>query len=151
MYLGKTIKSTLDGSLQTQPKNIVIISSEVNIPDSLKEFVTLLEFPLPSYSEILEELNRLTASLQQKIEPSVIYNIATACQGLSLERIRRVLSKVIAQYGEINESSPTLILQEKKQIIQQTQLLGKHIFYETRLIIKHCSFKDSYKKWYPIF
>ena len=31
--------------------------------------------------------------------------------------------KVIAQYGEINDSSPTLILEEKKQIIQQTQLL----------------------------
>ena len=50
-------------------------------------------------------------------------NLTVACQGLSLERIRRVLSKIIAQYGEIKESSPTLILQEKKQIIQQTQLL----------------------------
>ena len=113
----------LSRSLKTQPKNIIIVSSEINIPDSLKEFVTLLEFPLPSYSEISEELNRLISSLQQKIEPSVLTNIATACQGLSLERIRRVLSKVIAKYGEIDESSPNLILQEKKQIIQQTQLL----------------------------
>jgi hypothetical protein len=77
-----------------------------------------LEFPLPSYSEILEELNRLTSSLQQDIEPGIINDIATACQGLSLERIRRVLSKIIAKYGEIDQSSPTLILQEKKQIIQ---------------------------------
>ena len=113
----------LSRNLKTQPKNIIIVSSEINIPDSLKEFVTLLEFPLPSYSEILEELNRLISSLQQEIEPATINNIATACQGLSLERIRRVLSKVIAKYGEIDESSPDLILQEKKQIIQQTQLL----------------------------
>ena len=89
----------------------------------LKEFVTLLEFPLPSYSEILEELNRLTSSLQQDIEPEVVNELAMACQGLSLERIRRVLSKIIAKYGEIDKSSPSLILQEKKQIIQQTQLL----------------------------
>ena len=113
----------LSRSLKTQPKNIVIVSSEINIPDSLKEFITILEFPLPSYSEILEELNRLISSLQQEIEPSTLTNIATACQGLSLERIRRVLSKVIAKYGDIDESSPDLILQEKKQIIQQTQLL----------------------------
>ena len=33
------------------------------------------------------------------------------------------MSKVIAKYGEIDKSSPNLILQEKKQIIQQTQLL----------------------------
>lgn len=113
----------LNRSLKTQPKNIIIISSEINIPDSLKEFITLLEFPLPNYSEILEELNRLLLSLQQKIEPATLNNIATACQGLSLEKIRRVLSKVIAKYGEINELSPDLILQEKKQIIQQSQLL----------------------------
>ena len=113
----------LSRSLKTQPKNIIIVSSEINIPDSLKEFVTLLEFPLPSYSEILEELNRLTSSLQQDIKPEVVNELAMACQGLSLERIRRVLSKIIAKYGEIDESSPSLILQEKKQIIQQTQLL----------------------------
>jgi AAA+ superfamily predicted ATPase len=113
----------LSRSLMTQPKNIIIVSSEINIPDSLKEFVTLLEFPLPSYSEILEELNRLLSSLQQEIDPTTLNNIATACQGLSLERIRRVLSKVIAKNGEIDDSSPPLILQEKKQIIQQTQLL----------------------------
>ncbi len=113
----------LSRSLKTQPKNIIIVSSEINIPDSVKEFVTLLEFPLPSYSEILEELNRLTSSLQQDIKPEVVNELAMACQGLSLERIRRVLSKIIAKYGEIDESSPSLILQEKKQIIQQTQLL----------------------------
>ena len=61
--------------------------------------------------------------MQQEIEPETLNNIAIACQGLSLERIRRVLSKVIAKYGEIDASSPNLILQEKKQIIQQTQLL----------------------------
>jgi hypothetical protein len=104
----------LTRNLKVQPKNIIIVSSEINIPDSLKEFVTLLEFPLPGYSEILEELNRLLSSLQQELEPSTLNQIATACQGLSLERIRRVLSKVIAKYGEINESSPDLILQEKK-------------------------------------
>jgi len=113
----------LSRNLKTQPKNIIIVSADINIPDSLKEFVTLLEFPLPSYTEILEELKRLTNSLQQDISPDVIGKIATACQGLSLERIRRVLSKVIAKSGEINELSSALILQEKKQIIQQTQLL----------------------------
>ena len=134
----------LSRSLKTQPKNIIIVSSEINIPDSLKEFVTLLEFPLPSYSEILEELNRLTSSLQQEMEPEVVNNIAMACQGLSLERIRRVLSKIIAKYGEIDESSPALILQEKKQIIQQTQLLE---FCLTDKSISDLGGLDNFKDW----
>ena len=134
----------LSRSLKTQPKNIVIVSSELNIPDSLKEFVTLLEFPLPSYSEILEELNRLTSALQQDLKPETLNNIATACQGLSLERIRRVLSKVIAKYGEIDDASPTLILQEKKQIIQQTQLLE---FCLTDKSLSDLGGLDNFKDW----
>jgi SpoVK/Ycf46/Vps4 family AAA+-type ATPase len=118
--------------------------SEINIPDSLKEFVTLIEFPLPSYSEILEELNRLISSLQQEIDATTLNNIATACQGLSLERIRRVLSKVIAKNGEIDETSPNLILQEKKQIIQKTQLLE---FCLTDKGISDLGGLDNFKDW----
>jgi SpoVK/Ycf46/Vps4 family AAA+-type ATPase len=113
----------LNKDLKTQPKNLIIISSEVNIPDSLKELITVIQFPLPTYSEIQEELKRLINSLKQNISQAQLTELTLACQGLSLERIRRVLSKIIAQYGEINESSPDLILQEKQQIIQQTQLL----------------------------
>lgn len=84
----------LSKNLKTQPKNIIIISAEVNIPDTLKEFITVIEFPLPNYNEILEELNRLISSLQQDISEEIILNIATACQGLSLERTRRNLYSV---------------------------------------------------------
>jgi SpoVK/Ycf46/Vps4 family AAA+-type ATPase len=137
----------LTRTLKTQPKNIIIVSSEINIPDSLKEFVTLIEFPLPSYTEISEELNRLTSSLQQEIDPITLNNITIACQGLSLERIRRVLSKIIAKSGEINSDSPELILQEKKQIIQQTQLLE---FCLTDKSIADLGGLDNFKQWLKI-
>jgi AAA+ superfamily predicted ATPase len=134
----------LSKTLKTQPKNIIIISSELNIPDSLKEIITVLTFPLPTYSEISEELNRLTTSIQQKIDQTTLNNITTACQGLSLERIRRVLSKIIAKYGEINESSPAIILQEKQQIIQQTQLLE---FCLNDKKISDLGGLDNFKNW----
>ena len=134
----------LTRSLKTQPKNIIIVSPEINIPDTLKEFITLVEFPLPNFSEILEELNRLTASLQQNIPNEVVLDITTACQGLSLERIRRVLSKVIAKYSEINAESPDIILQEKQQIIQQTQLLE---FCRTDKTMSDIGGFDNFKNW----
>ena len=134
----------LSKSLKTQPKNIIIIAPEVNIPDSLKEYITLLEFPLPNFNEILEELNRLTSSIQQEISQEVLYSVALACQGLSLERIRRVLSKIIAKYGEINKASPTLILQEKQQIIKQTQILE---FYLNDKGIDDLGGFDNFKDW----
>jgi len=114
----------LGKSLKTQSKNIVIISTEVNIPDSLRELVTVVNFPLPTLQEICEELKRLTESLDQKISNDELLRLGAACQGLSLERIRRVLSKIIAEYGEIDGvNSFSFILTEKKQIIEQSQLL----------------------------
>jgi len=137
----------LSRKLKTQPKNIIIVSSEINIPDSLKEYITLLEFPLPTYSEILEELNRLISSMQKDVDQETIYNLATACQGLSLERIRRVLSKVIAKDGEININSPVLVLQEKRQIIQQTQLLE---FCLTDKNLSDIGGLDNFKNWLKV-
>jgi SpoVK/Ycf46/Vps4 family AAA+-type ATPase len=42
---------------------------------------------------------------------------------LSIEKIRRALSKSIAQYGTINEATINLVLVEKRQIISQTEIL----------------------------
>ena len=134
----------LSRTLKTQPKNVIIISPEVNIPETLREFVTLIEFPLPTYNEINEELFRLMTSLKQEISEELLLNLTTACQGLSLERIRRVLSKVIAQSGTIDSSSPRLILEEKKQIIQQTQLLE---FSITDKKVTDLGGLDNFKDW----
>ena len=134
----------LGSTLKMQPKNIVILSTEISIPDTLREFVTLIEFPLPTYKEIQEELQRLTFSLKQTISNELIIDLTTACQGLSLERIRRVLSKVIAQSGQISASSPFLILEEKKQIIQQTQLLE---FSSANKQLSDLGGLDNFKDW----
>jgi len=113
----------LSKSLKTQPKNIIIISNEVTIPDNLKDIITVVDFPLPTYDEICDELRRLGNSLKQDISDTLVANLASACQGLTFERIRRVLSRIIAQSGKINDESVALILEEKRQIIQQSQLL----------------------------
>jgi SpoVK/Ycf46/Vps4 family AAA+-type ATPase len=61
--------------------------------------------------------------LQIDIDIKLFENLTRSCQGLSLERIRRVLSKIIATYKTINESSISILLSEKKQIISQTEIL----------------------------
>lgn len=42
--------------LKAQPKNIVIVSSHIAIPDELSEAMTVLEFPLPAAAEIRIEV-----------------------------------------------------------------------------------------------
>ena len=109
--------------LKLQPKTIIIIGSDLNIPKELQDLITVLEFQLPLENEISQELNRLVNSLNIKIEPQLFENLTKACQGLSLERIRRVLSKIIATYKTIDNNSIAVLLSEKKQIISQTEIL----------------------------
>jgi SpoVK/Ycf46/Vps4 family AAA+-type ATPase len=109
--------------LKLQPKTIIIIGSELNIPSELQDLITVLQFQLPVDDEINQELERLINSLNLKLEPQLFENLSRACQGLSLERIRRVLSKIIATYKTIDSNSINVLLNEKKQIISQTEIL----------------------------
>jgi SpoVK/Ycf46/Vps4 family AAA+-type ATPase len=109
--------------LKLQPKTIIIVGSDLNIPKELQDLITVVQFQLPLEEEINQELNRLISSLNIQINSELFENLTRACQGLSLERIRRVLSKIIATYKTIDENSIAVLLSEKKQIISQTEIL----------------------------
>lgn len=109
--------------LKLQPKTIIIIGSELTIPRELQDLITVLQFQLPLKKEINNELQRLIETLKIEVEPHIFENLACSCQGLSLERIRRVLAKMIASHRTIDKNSISILLSEKKQIINQTEIL----------------------------
>ena len=130
--------------LKLQPKTIVIIGSDLTIPRELRDLITVLEFTLPSKEEINEELRRLTSSLNISLTIPLFEILSQACQGLSLERIRRVLSKVIATYKTIDQRSIRILLDEKKQIISQTEILE---YYAANESIGNLGGLDNLKNW----
>ena len=130
--------------LKLQPKTIIIIGSEINIPIELQDFITVLKFELPTPDEIEKELLRLFNSLKIESTNELIENLTRACQGLSLERIRRVLSKIIATYKIIDERSINLILDEKRQIISQTGILE---YWSTTQNLNNIGGIQNLKSW----
>jgi len=130
--------------LKLQPKTIIIIGSDLTIPKELQDLITVLDFQLPLEDEINQELSRLVNSLNIKIEPQLLENLTKACQGLSLERIRRVLSKIIATYKTIDDNSIAVLLSEKKQIISQTEILE---YYSVNEKITNLGGLDNLKDW----
>ena len=130
--------------LRNQTKNIIIIADEVNIPESLKDIITVLDFQLPQPSEIKKELLRVQESLGYNIPEASLNSLVSSCQGLSLERIRRVLSKIIATYKEVNIESLELIFAEKRQIISKTQILE---FYPAKEKISDIGGLNNLKLW----
>lgn len=134
----------LTRSLKSQPKNIVILSPQLNIPDDLSEVMTVVEFPLPRSIEIRSEIERLLSATGQVFEARVLDDLVRSCQGLSMERIRRVLSRAIATHGELRPQDVDLILEEKRQTIRQTQILD---FYPTTANITDIGGLDNLKEW----
>lgn len=130
--------------LKLQPKTIIIIGSEINIPSELQDLITVLVFQLPTEHEINQELTRLLESLNIEIKQQLLENLTRACQGLSLERIRRVLSKIIVTYKKIDDNSISILLTEKKQIIRQTEILE---YWSTSENIQKIGGVENLKDW----
>ena len=82
--------------LKSQPKNIIIIAPQVEIPAELTEVITVVDFPLPTAPEIKTEIERLVTAPGQSLSNTLLDELVRAAQGLSLERIRRVLTRAIA-------------------------------------------------------
>ncbi|MGG6270424.1 AAA family ATPase [Leptolyngbya sp. AN03gr2] len=130
--------------LKSQPKNIVLLSSQLSIPDDLSEVLTVLEFPLPGAAEIKGEIERLVSATGHRLEPKTMDELVRSCQGLSIERIRRVLARAFALHGELRPEDVELILEEKRQTIRQTQILD---FYPAKEDISDIGGLDNLKDW----
>ena len=82
--------------------------------------------------------------MEKTVEPEFLEILTRACQGLSIEKIRRALSKSLAKHGSINKETINLILIEKRQIISQTQILE---FQDTNTQVNDIGGLENLKKW----
>jgi len=130
--------------LKSQPKNVVVISPQITIPDDLSEVITVLEFPLPTGAEIRAELSRLLTALGQTLDAKMLDEFVRSSQGLSIARIRRVIARAIATHGSLESADVDLILEEKRQTIRQTQILD---FYPATEQISDIGGLDNLKDW----
>ncbi|MGL6338945.1 MAG: AAA family ATPase [Waterburya sp.] len=130
--------------LKSQPKNIIIIAPEVELPKELTEVITVIDFPLPTAPEIKIEIERLISATGQSLSEQLVAELVRAAQGLSLERIRRVLTRAIAGSGKFEPEDVELILEEKRQSIRQTQILD---YYPATEQISDIGGLDNLKNW----
>ncbi len=130
--------------LKAQAKNLVVIAPEVAIPSELGEVFTVMDFDLPSGGEIKTEVERLLGATGQGVNEKLRDELVRSAQGLSLERIRRVLARAIAAHGKIEPEDVELVLEEKRQSIRQTQILD---FYPATEQISDIGGLDNLKDW----
>ena len=131
-------------TLKSQPKNVVLLSPQLTIPTDLGDVVTVVDFPLPTAGEIRTEMTRLLANLGQSLDSQLLEDLARSAQGLSMERIHRVLAKAIASHHQLEATDIQLLLEEKRQTIRQTQILD---FFPTQETMTDIGGLDNLKEW----
>jgi ATP-dependent 26S proteasome regulatory subunit len=131
-------------TLRSQPKTIIFINDEKQVPIDIIDKFVFLELSLPTVSEIEKELSRLLQTLGQPIEQNHFDLLVNSCQGLSLEKIRYMIAKSISLNKKINLSTVDLILEEKRQKISQTEVLE---FWRTSDSLKDIGGLEGLKGW----
>ena len=126
----------LTRELKRSKKTIILTSVALELPEELKEEVTVIDFPLPNVQEIDSLISHVVEKPQQlQVSGLAREQLVKACQGLSRARIGRVLAKALAAKQQINESDIDGVLEEKQQAIRQTGILE---FFNSRESLQKC-------------
>ncbi|MCC7492632.1 MAG: AAA family ATPase [Fimbriimonadaceae bacterium] len=110
-------------TLRTRRQTVVFVSPVVEVPPTLLDDITILDFPLPRYGEIEQHLGTLLQGLAQRLEPATLEVLTKACQGMSLTRLEQVVQMSLAERGTLDESIIDRVLEEKRQAVRRTGVL----------------------------
>ena len=114
--------------------NVMILSPVRHLPMPLEHEICLLDFALPSKSEIAETLETVLDTLRRRdlkinLTRGDRERLAIAGQGLTRDEFENALAKsAVKSRGKLNATMIDEIVYSKKQIIQKSGLLE---FFDT--------------------
>ncbi|GIV66616.1 MAG: hypothetical protein KatS3mg047_1009 [Bellilinea sp.] len=119
--------------LKFSKKSILITSLSSKIPDELKDDAVLVDFSLPTFTELEEVLNRLiqTPGVKVNLTPLGKEKLIQAAIGLTASQAQRVFAKSIVKDGLLDDRDIALVTEEKKQIIRESEALEFFAVTET--------------------
>lgn len=130
------------------PKNIVLVSPSVVLPDDLQKEVSIVEFGLPVLEEIMEVLEEMIEMNQGKIEISLNeqekLQICRGALGLTLQEVENALARAMVEKGRLSIEELSVILDEKNQVIKKTGMLE---FIKSDLKIEDVGGLENLKRW----
>ncbi len=129
-------------------KNIIFISPELIIPDSLQKDIAIFDFPLPSMEEIKIRLNKMI-NANKKIDTSSLTEedkdkLCKAALGLTMQEAENAFALAMVQGNDLSVKDINIILSEKMQVIRKTGMLE---YVQSNLGIDDIGGLDNLKKW----
>ncbi len=132
------------------PKNVVFISPSLVLPADLEKDVTILDFDLPSFSEIQHKLREMIETNKQggrivvKLSQEEEERLAKAAMGLTLQEAENAFARAMVEEGKLDIQAVNLILEEKRQIIKKMEILE---FIPSNFTINDIGGLENLKRW----
>lgn len=129
-------------------KNIIFISPELNIPESLQKDVVIYDFPLPNLEDIKKRLDKMIAA-NSKINVTTLEEedkdkLCKAALGLTMQEAENAFALAMVNDGKLDISDLPVILSEKMQVIRKTGMLE---YVQSDYSISDIGGLDNLKKW----
>ena len=136
--------------LKTSPtrKNIIFISPELNIPESLQKDIVIFDFPLPKMEDIKSKLEKMI-SANKKINISDLteddkVKLSKAALGLTMQEAENAFALAMVNDSKLDKDDISIILEEKMQVIRKTGMLE---YVQSDLSMDDIGGLDNLKRW----
>jgi ATP-dependent 26S proteasome regulatory subunit len=146
--LGRKLRDLYESCLDTG-KYLVITSPVRAVPEELSRQVVLVELRPPDLEELLAfvriEADRISRNgFPVDTSDPVLFAIARALQGLTLDEARHAIRRALAVTGALDAKCLNSLLDEKKLVVNQTGLI-QYVSDGTR--IDHVGGLEYLKAW----
>lgn len=129
-------------------KNIIFISPDLTIPETLQKDIVIYDFPLPKLEDIKERLNKMISTNKRidttKLSEEDKDKLCKAALGLTMQEAENAFALAMVNDGKLDKNDISIILEEKMQVIRKTGMLE---YVQSDLGIDDIGGLDNLKKW----
>lgn len=132
------------------PINVIFTSPFLILPDDLQKDITIVDFELPTFREIMSVLEEMIQVNQQsgRIQISLTgedkERLAKAALGLTLSEAENAFARAMVEDGRLDIHDVEVIIEEKEQIIKKTGILE---FVRSELRMEDVGGLENLKRW----
>jgi ATP-dependent 26S proteasome regulatory subunit len=132
--------------LKMTRKSILITCPLRSVPTELKDEIAIVELPAPTLSDLAEVLDSLTEIPGIKVRLTTLgrEKLLQAALGLTTAQAQRVFAKAIVSNGMLDDRSITVVTEEKKQVIKESDALE---FFSVTENLNEIGGLDVLKNW----